>query len=353
MRALAALLLGCLLAGAAGAYETVPDPAVYQETLAPYGGWANDATYGRVWCPAVAPGWRPYSVGHWDWSPWGWTWVSEEPWGWTYHYGRWVWLPTGFWGWVPGVTWGPAWVEWYTGPGWIGWRPLPPFGYRGPFIQQYVFVHERDFCAPHLRGLFVDHRHLPRAFVRDWGRHGFRPPHRDHVARISGHPIRRLRDRSADMLPPHRRGTIVGGRPERPRGHGPAARPVERPTRRPERAGSTRVPRVGGWVRRDDARGSRSIVTPGGPRGGVKGWRSRSEVGRTWRPQGGPVLRGGTRAGRGTRTIAPAPAGSAWSGGGPVRAFRGSSATRAAAGARGRGGGHGHGGHHSTFGGIR
>jgi Family of unknown function (DUF6600) len=370
MRALAALLLGGLLAGAAFAYDTVPDPAAYEESLAPYGGWVDDVTYGRAWRPAVEVGWRPYSVGHWDWSPWGWTWVSEEPWGWTYHYGRWVWLASGPWVWVPGVTWGPAWVEWYTGPGWIGWRPLPPFGYRGPSIQQFIFIRDRDFCAPRLHGLFVDHHRLPSSFGRGWGGHGFRPPQRDHVARVSAHPIRRRHDRSPDMLPPHRRpnrgGTFVGRRPEPPRRRGtvvgkrpdpPRARridapPAERPTRRPEHTRPSRVPRVDTWVGKGAARGTRAIVEPTRPRGGVKGWRGRSEVTQAWRPQGGPV-RPAPRAGR----ASTAAAGSVWgSAGGSARASQGSSVVRAPAAVRGhrgaplsKGGDGGRRGRHSTF----
>ncbi len=73
-------------------------------------------------------GWRPYTVGQWNWvEPYGWTWASEEPWGWaTYHYGRWTYVDDYGWAWVPGTTWGPAWVAFRYGDPWIGWAPLAP-----------------------------------------------------------------------------------------------------------------------------------------------------------------------------------------------------------------------------------
>jgi hypothetical protein len=96
--------------------------------LDPYGDWLWVDPYGWVWAPnAVAPFWRPYTVGSWVWSDWGWTWVSTERWGWaTYHYGRWVRVNHHGWAWVPGDVWGPAWVAWRNGPGVVGWAPLPP-----------------------------------------------------------------------------------------------------------------------------------------------------------------------------------------------------------------------------------
>jgi hypothetical protein len=71
--------------------------------------------------------WRPYTVGRWVNSNYGWTWVSYEPFGWaTYHYGRWAFDRQIGWIWVPGTVWGPAWVAWQQGSGYIGWAPLPP-----------------------------------------------------------------------------------------------------------------------------------------------------------------------------------------------------------------------------------
>ncbi|HEX6851462.1 MAG TPA: DUF6600 domain-containing protein [Candidatus Polarisedimenticolaceae bacterium] len=101
--------------------------------LDPYGDWIRMEPYGWVWAPAsVDPYWRPYTVGRWVWTDWGWTWVSNERWGWaTYHYGRWMRVRRHGWVWVPGNVWGPAWVAWRQGPGVVGWAPLPPeVGFR-------------------------------------------------------------------------------------------------------------------------------------------------------------------------------------------------------------------------------
>jgi len=100
----------------------------FYDALDPDGDWLWLDPYGWVWAPnAVAPFWRPYTVGRWEWTDWGWTWVSAERWGWaTDHYGRWVRVNHHGWVWVPGEVWGPAWVAWRHGPGVVGWAPLPP-----------------------------------------------------------------------------------------------------------------------------------------------------------------------------------------------------------------------------------
>lgn len=131
-----------------------PD-VVGSEDLDQYGSWKNYSDYGPVWTPtAVAPGWAPYSYGHWIWvSPWGWTWADDAPWGFApFHYGRWAYIGTS-WGWIPGPYWArpcyaPALVGWFGGPGWgvglgfgfgfggprFGWSPL---GFREPFRPWY------------------------------------------------------------------------------------------------------------------------------------------------------------------------------------------------------------------------
>lgn len=104
------------------------DIDVFYGSLDPYGDWIRVEPYGWAWAPGrIDPYWRPYTVGRWVWTDWGWTWVSSEPWGWaTYHYGRWVRAKRYGWVWVPGNVWGPAWVAWRQGPGVVGWAPLPP-----------------------------------------------------------------------------------------------------------------------------------------------------------------------------------------------------------------------------------
>src|SRR5262245_2809457 len=104
------------------------DVQFFYDSLDPYGDWVRVEPYGWVWAPgAVDPFWRPYTVGRWVWTDYGWTWVASERWGWaTYHYGRWARVPRHGWIWVPGTVWGPAWVAWRSGPGVMGWAPLPP-----------------------------------------------------------------------------------------------------------------------------------------------------------------------------------------------------------------------------------
>jgi hypothetical protein len=110
------------------------DPQAYTQfegSLAPYGQWSDDATYGRIWSPAqtvVGVDFSPYATnGHWVMTEYGWTWVSDWDWGWApFHYGRWVNLSARGWCWVPGRTWGPGWVRWRSGYGNVGWAPLAP-----------------------------------------------------------------------------------------------------------------------------------------------------------------------------------------------------------------------------------
>lgn len=96
------------------------------------GSWFEVTGYGFCFQPEVASGdsnWRPYADGYWAYTDEGWTWVSYEDFGWaTYHYGRWAKVEDYGWVWFPGSDsyWGPAWVSWRIGSGYIGWAPLPP-----------------------------------------------------------------------------------------------------------------------------------------------------------------------------------------------------------------------------------
>ena len=112
-------------------------------------GWSDLNTYGEWvtlpggrfgWSPYSRGGWSPYTNGMWNWYPgMGWAWISGEPWGWvTDHCGLWDFDDTFGWYWMNPMFgcgfWNPALVDWYGGPGWIGWqptrgvhpRPLPP-----------------------------------------------------------------------------------------------------------------------------------------------------------------------------------------------------------------------------------
>ena len=92
---------------------------------------ARTATSGRRARRSSAAGFSPYATGgHFALTEYGWTWVSDWNWGWApFHYGRWI-TRAGRWSWVPGSMWGPAWVSWRSGGGYVGWSPLPPRGVR-------------------------------------------------------------------------------------------------------------------------------------------------------------------------------------------------------------------------------
>jgi len=103
--------------------------------LSSYGTWSYFSGLGYGWIPnTVGRGWSPFNFGRWAWYPtFGYTWISFEPWGWLpYHFGNWFVDPQAGWVWLPGAfgTWSPGAVVWYQGPGWVGWSPKPPAGWR-------------------------------------------------------------------------------------------------------------------------------------------------------------------------------------------------------------------------------
>ena len=123
----------------------------FYDRLSSYGHWTNTPEYGRVWVPdGVASDFRPYYDGHWAYTDWGWTYASTAPWGWAcYHYGRWGYGAGLGWYWLPGTTWGPAWVDWRYGGGYVAWAPLGPSGvYWGVSSPAWVVVGENHFTQP-------------------------------------------------------------------------------------------------------------------------------------------------------------------------------------------------------------
>lgn len=94
-----------------------------------YGEWVQIAGRGVGWSPYVPAGWSPYTMGNWGWYPgMGYTWISSEPWGWLpYHCGLWDFDASFGWYWSSPMNgcmfWQPALVNWYSGPGWVGWGP--------------------------------------------------------------------------------------------------------------------------------------------------------------------------------------------------------------------------------------
>jgi len=179
-----AMILACCAAGTA--CVSVPYQPVYREPaaaavvpsgaegqpfyddLTPYGQWVYVSGPGWVWSPYNEPAsWRPYQFGHWVLTDYGWTWASDENFGWAvYHYGRWHLDSAYGWVWVPGTEWGPAWVAWHEGGGWVGWAPLPwqvrwragvGLDWGGLSVNvalgpsSWYFVQTRDMVDPGLR----------------------------------------------------------------------------------------------------------------------------------------------------------------------------------------------------------
>jgi hypothetical protein len=110
-------------------------PVFGWDDLDVYGSWSYFPGYGNAWTPFEPLGWSPYESGMWDSYPgMGLTWISGEPWGWLpFHFGFWNFDAGMGWFWMPGSFdyWNPAMVNWYSGPGWIGWSPVGPGGFGG------------------------------------------------------------------------------------------------------------------------------------------------------------------------------------------------------------------------------
>ncbi len=264
------VLLAMTAVALAGCASTEPDhyppdtvanaPAdvdYFYASLGAYGQWFEMPAYGWVWCPYGTPaGWRPYTVGYWTYTDYGWMWISEDPWGWApYHYGRWTLDAFYGWIWIPGDVWAPAWVAWRYGDGWVGWAPLPPeIGWRvgvgldvGTFdIDQgidahgWCFVRDRDLVTRRIRS-----RVLPAArnttlmrVTKDATRYTIlkdRPADRgldpDVIQRVVGRALPRYRLIEAQTPPRGRSGTIRGDAIEvyRPVITGRTAREISKP----------------------------------------------------------------------------------------------------------------------------
>ncbi|HYM19633.1 MAG TPA: DUF6600 domain-containing protein [Candidatus Kapabacteria bacterium] len=160
-------VLGCcmlvtLLSGCVQVQREQPDQIeeptyqVFYDQLSPYGRWVSNPTFGYIWVPAEDMNtFMPYgSNGYWEWTQYGWTWVSNYPWGWApFHYGRWNFDPGFGWYWIPDGVWGPAWVSWCESPGYYGWAPMGP----GVTIS---YISGGGYDPPDSWWTFCDDRHF-------------------------------------------------------------------------------------------------------------------------------------------------------------------------------------------------
>jgi hypothetical protein len=228
-------------------------------TLAGYGEWVELEGYGLVWRPyatAVGVDFTPYETcGSWVWTEWGWTFACEWDWGWLpFHYGRWGWFDD-YWAWVPGYEWSPGWVEWRSGGGYVGWRPLPPK------VRDHRSMHAGG-GAPSVR----DHRRGPR--VRDHRDRDGGPRVRDHRegSRVRDHRTRVASSKdwqwrfaaTQDLGKPRIRAHLYKSLAEGLRVTSVVTQPPTRASVRPVAAASIMRPRLAFAERARDAR----LATP-------------------------------------------------------------------------------------------
>jgi len=196
---------GCIPAS----YASYPPADTYvsdYDYLAEYGEWLEYPHYGLVWSPFVVADWTPFYHGHWSWTDDGWAWISYEPFGWlVYHYGNWNFDRSIGWFWIPGTTWSPARVEWYTFGNYCGWAPLPPPNVYWPDpwydsdVNVWVVVDINDFPNDNIGRHRI--KNLPH---RDTIRREIvvrRPPSIEHVENVTKRivPAVRIERRPSDI----------------------------------------------------------------------------------------------------------------------------------------------------------
>jgi hypothetical protein len=139
-------------------YGPNEDTSYFYSRLSSYGDWVDYNPYGYVWVPRhMGYNWRPYSDGHWVWTDYGWTWISDEEWGdICFHYGRWGMDNDIGWYWVPGTEWGPAWVTWRSNDQYLGWAPIPP----GVHFRAGINFNSQAFDIPFNFWIFIQGSHF-------------------------------------------------------------------------------------------------------------------------------------------------------------------------------------------------
>ena len=137
----ASVLAGCIAPPAAVAQdgaEQRPEASIpqFMQDLRAHGRWFTMKDRGWVWQPNdIEPWWVPYTHGTWRFTTEGPYWESAKPYGWAvFHYGRWLHTAQEGWVWIPDTTWGPGFVCWRYGKGYLGWAPMPPMAAGDPGI---------------------------------------------------------------------------------------------------------------------------------------------------------------------------------------------------------------------------
>jgi len=179
----------------------------FHNLLSPYGNWVNYPGYGNVWVPNQVPAdFSPYATaGHWVYTTYGWSWVSDYGWGRIpFHYGRWFRDNVYGWMWMPGYQWAPAWVTWGNYNNYYCWAPLAPYigfsAYYRPNPFYWNFCDRAHFCDFHLglyRGFYGrgDYRGIAARInvINEWHRYGchayFAGPRVNEVEHAVGHSI--------------------------------------------------------------------------------------------------------------------------------------------------------------------
>jgi hypothetical protein len=179
-----------------------PTPTIdhFRSELSPHGRWIDTPEYGLVWVPSGRRSWwRPYSYGEWIYTRHGWTFVSYDPWGSIpFHYGRWVFRARwGGWAWIPGYEWGPAWVSWRYGGGYVAWAPLGPVGvsvsyYSTPSL--WIAIDGPRFHRPLSHRHFIPTRRVDVVFrsTREYRTHRHGPDIK-YVSTVTRAPVRRVK----------------------------------------------------------------------------------------------------------------------------------------------------------------
>jgi hypothetical protein len=187
--------------------------SLFQQELSPYGRWMTNPRFGEVWV-YNDPSFRPYySDGHWEYTNYGWSWVSDFDWGWApFHYGRWEYDAYDGWMWIPGYDWGAAWVSWSSYDDYYGWAPLGygvniNVSFGSIAYDRWTFIPRRNICDRDINRYYVSpdrNRGFRNAVVinnyyeGNGGRDRFtRGPERREVERYTRNtiPERRIDDR--------------------------------------------------------------------------------------------------------------------------------------------------------------